>query len=415
MPESIKKRFCALLRTSSKIHLVTGPTGSGKTSTLYAGLLYLRDGTTRIVTIEDPIEYRMQGVSQIQVNSKIDMTFAAALRSVLRQDPDVVLVGEIRDSETAITATQVSQTGHLVLSTLHTNNAIAAITRLKDLGIQPFLISSSLGSVTAQRLVRKICKHCLTPCTPEQKAKAEKLGLSTAKLQSSRGCDECGDTGFKGRQGIYSFLEISPEISRAIHDDAGEAQLEKLAREHGFVSLEEAGLKLVEEGITTLEELERVVGLLEHQVLKPEVEKPKAFKPETLKEAGVIQKRKLLLVDDDADLRSLYSHILKMQMFDVSQAVDGQAALESVYEHIPDVIVLDLMMPRMNGKEVLERLRSNPQTRNIPVLMLTATSSEDAELESIKGGADDFVSKASRTEVIVARINRLLNRSSEHS
>lgn len=407
MPENIKKRFCSLLRTSSKIHLVTGPTGSGKTSTLYAGLLYLRDGTTRIVTIEDPIEYRMQGVSQIQVNSKIDMTFATALRSVLRQDPDVVLVGEIRDAETAITATQVSQTGHLVLSTLHTNNAIAAITRLKDLGIQPFMISSSLGSVTAQRLVRKLCASCKTTATAEQKTRAQKLGLSTASLASTKGCDDCADTGYKGRQGIYSFLEITPEISRAIHEDAGEAQLEKLARNHGYISLEEAGLKLVEEGITTLDELERVVGLLEQNL-----EKPQAIKSENQREIGVIQKRKLLLVDDDADLRSLYSHILKMQMFDVSQAVDGQSALESVYQHIPDVIVLDLMMPKMNGKEVLERLRADPQTRNIPVLMLTASSSEEAELEAIKGGADDFVSKASRTEVIVARINRLLNRMS---
>lgn len=405
MPEGIKNRFCALLRTSSKIHLVTGPTGSGKTSTLYAGLLYLRDGTTRIVTIEDPIEYRMQGVSQIQVNAKIDMTFAAALRSVLRQDPDVVLVGEIRDAETAITATQVSQTGHLVLSTLHTNNAIAAVTRLKDLGIQPFMISSSLGSVTAQRLVRKLCKHCKTSSTAEQKAGAERLGLSTDKLASAKGCDQCADTGYKGRQGIYSFLEITPEISRAIHEDRGEAQLEKLARNYGYISLEEAGLELVEQGITTLEELERVVGLLEQAAKEPEM-----LRPDSIREAGVIQKRKLLLVDDDEGLRSLYSHILQMQMFDVSQAVDGHSALEAVYQQIPDVIVLDLLMPQMNGKEVLERLRADPQTRDIPVLMLTASSSEDAELEAIKGGADDFVSKTSRTEVIVARINRLLNR-----
>jgi type II secretory ATPase GspE/PulE/Tfp pilus assembly ATPase PilB-like protein/ActR/RegA family two-component response regulator len=416
MPEDIKKRFCGLLRTSSKVHLVTGPTGSGKTSTLYAGLLYLRDGTTRIVTIEDPIEYRMQGVSQIQVNSKIDMTFATALRSVLRQDPDVVLVGEIRDAETAITATQVSQTGHLVLSTLHTNNAIAAITRLKDLGIQPFLISSSLGSVIAQRLVRKICKHCKTEATALDKERAARLGISESKVVGSKGCDECGDSGFKGRLGIFSFLEITPEISRAIHESASEDEIERLARIHGFVSLEEAGLKLVEQGVTTFDELERVVGLLERppggaiQEAKAEVVDAKQLK---LKEPGIIQKRKVLLVDDDADLRSLYSHILEMQMFDVTQAIDGKACLDTVYQQTPDVIVLDLMMPRMSGKEVLERLRADPQTRNIPVLMLTASASEDSELELIKGGADDFVSKASRTEVIVARINRLLNRAAD--
>ena len=413
MPEEIRGRFCDMLKTSSKVHLVTGPTGSGKTSTLYAGLLFLHDGKTRIITIEDPIEYRIPGVSQIQVNSKIDMTFAKALRSVLRQDPDIVLVGEIRDSETAITATQVAQTGHLVLSTLHTNNAIAAITRLRDLGIKSFLISSSLGSVTAQRLVRRLCTSCLVDATPEEVSRAEKMKLKTDKLKTSKGCEKCSDTGFTGRMGIFSFLEITHEIAQAIHDDVSEDGIETLARRHGYISLEEAGLQLVEEGMTTFDELERSVGPLsrldQSRVPRLHFDTAKNNVPEKAK-GGAIQKRKLLLVDDDVDLRSLYAHILELQMFDVKQAVDGLMALDAVYNDPPDVIVLDIMMPKMNGFEVVERLRSDTKTRNIPILMLTASTSDDAELDLIKKGADDFVSKTSRAEIIVARVNRLVNR-----
>jgi len=429
MPDSIKKGFCAMLRTSSKVHLVTGPTGSGKTSTLYAGLLFLRDGKTRIITIEDPIEYRIQGVSQIQVNSKIEMTFAKALRSVLRQDPDIVLVGEIRDGETAITATQVAQTGHLVLSTLHTNNAIAAITRLRDLGIQPFLISSSLGSITAQRLVRRLCLHCQEQTSAAEIAQAKRFGVSPERMKRAKGCEECGRSGFQGRIGIFSFLEITPQIAQAIHDNASEEKIESLARSDGYVSLEEAGLRLVEQGVTTFQELERIVGPLDKldsaKVRSPSKEDrvkedkglapalPAPILPMLVKKSakdGGIQKRKVLLVDDDPDLRMIYNDILQLQMFDVVQANDGVQALDAVYREVPDVIVLDVMMPKMGGMEVVERLRSDPQTRKIPVLMLTASAAEELELDLLKKGADDFVSKTARSEVIVARINRLANR-----
>lgn len=381
MPEEIEARFTKMLRSPSKVHLVTGPTGSGKTSSLYAGLLYLRDGTNRIITIEDPIEYRIPGVSQIQVNTKIGMTFASALRSILRQDPDVILLGEIRDGETASTAMQVAQTGHLVLSTLHTNSAPAAITRLRDLGIESYVIASGIGSITAQRLVRRLCTYC----------------------QKAEGCEECGHTGYRGRIAIFSFLEMTPVIVNAIREGASEEVIANLARENGYFSLEESGLALVEAGITSLKELERVLGPIDRRVVEELDSIPSIV-------SSGIQKRKLLLVDDDDDLRMMFQYIFEAQMFDVVQARDGKGALEAVYSNPPDVIVLDVMMPGMNGHDVVERLKGDRRTRNIPVLMLTAASTEDLELEFMKKGADDFVSKSSRSELIIARINRLLNR-----
>jgi len=394
MPEQVQARFCRMLKGSSKVHLVTGPTGSGKTSTLYGGLLYVRDGSHRLMTIEDPIEYRLTGVSQIQVNAKVGMSFASALRSILRQDPDVILVGEIRDQETASTVMQVAQTGHLVLSTLHTNSAPAAITRLIDLGLEPFLIASSLGSITAQRLVRRLCPSC----TIESKDKRnERFGVSAPK--SSTGCEVCHGAGFKGRIGIYSFLEITSDIVTAIREGASEAEIEKLAKQNGFQTLEEAGLELVRAGVTSLAELERVLGPLENEV----VHKPSA-------EFKGIERRKLLLVDDDDDLRILFNMVFEAQMFDVTQAADGYEALSKIYQNKPDVIVLDYMMPKLSGLDVIERLRSDPRTRDIPVLMLTASGSDELEVNLLKRGADDFVSKTARTEVITARINRLINR-----
>jgi general secretion pathway protein E len=190
--------------------LVTGPTGSGKTTTLYAALSRLNASTTNIMTVEDPIEYDLAGVGQTQVNARIDMTFAKALRAILRQDPDVIMIGEIRDLETAQIAVQASLTGHLVLATLHTNDAAAAVTRLLDMGIEPFLLSSSLLGVMAQRLVRKLCTHCKA---------------ATAGHWHAVGCDRCGHTGYQGRVGVYELLETNEKIRAQIHNQASEADI----------------------------------------------------------------------------------------------------------------------------------------------------------------------------------------------
>ena len=220
--------------------LTCGPTGSGKTSTLYATLLTMRDGSTNIISIEDPIEYRIPGINQIPVQPKNGVTFATGLRSALRQDPDVVMVGEIRDAETATIAMQAAQTGHVVLSTIHTNSASASVTRLKDLGVEPYLCSSSLGGVLAQRLLRRVCKRCCVPAPDSVIKELEKYGLSEAHPTSAgTGCEECSFSGYHGRIGVYSYLSITNEVRELIRAGASEPKIEEAARREGFKNLSE--------------------------------------------------------------------------------------------------------------------------------------------------------------------------------
>jgi len=244
-----------LLCRSSGIILVTGPTGSGKSTTLYAALNRLNSPDKNIITIEDPIEYQLKGIGQIQVNPKIDLTFANGLRSILRQDPDIIMVGEIRDAETAEIAIQASLTGHLVLSTLHTNDSPTAVTRLIDMGIEPFLVASSLSAVLAQRLVRVICPHC----REEVKAVREYPGISLPPvIYRGRGCDACFGLGTLGRTGIYELLLIDPEICSMIIRRAPAGEIKEYAVARGMKTLREDGLAKVAAGITTVEEVMRV-------------------------------------------------------------------------------------------------------------------------------------------------------------
>jgi general secretion pathway protein E len=234
-----------LVKQPHGIVLVTGPTGSGKTTTLYAMLSRLDASTTNITTVEDPIEYDVEGIAQTQVNARIDMSFARALRAILRQDPDVIMIGEIRDLETAQIAVQASLTGHLVLATLHTNDSISAVTRLLDMGIEPFLLSSSLLGILAQRLLRKLCVEC---------RRQEGAGGQWR----AAGCPGCGQVGYVGRTGIYELLEIDERLRAAIHARQGEQRLRELARARGFRTLTEDGARWVAAGVTSGEELLRV-------------------------------------------------------------------------------------------------------------------------------------------------------------
>jgi general secretion pathway protein E len=262
-----------LIHRPHGIILVTGPTGSGKTTTLYSALTDLNDQTRNILTAEDPIEFQLDGIGQTQVNNKVDMTFAKSLRAMLRQDPDVVMVGEIRDLETAEIAVQASLTGHLVLSTLHTNTAIGAVTRLQDMGVEPFLLSSSLIGVVAQRLVRTLCTHCHGwQAADNEQAKlfteigiaanatntgTEKLVENTINLPKPIGCDKCNNSGFKGRTAIYEVVPIDDTLRRMIHSNTAEYELEEYARQQ-TPSIRADGLRKVIEGRTTLEEVLRV-------------------------------------------------------------------------------------------------------------------------------------------------------------
>ena len=241
------------------IVLVTGPTGSGKTTTLYAALTRLNDRQHNIMTVEDPVEYYLDGISQTHVNTRVEMTFARGLRAILRQDPDIVMVGEIRDLETAEIAVQASLTGHLVLSTLHTNSAVGAVTRLRDMGVEPFLLSSSLIGVLAQRLVRLLCKTCKQPYVPPA-ADCQRFGFSTDKpptLYTGVGCANCNHSGYSGRTGIYELLEVDEKMRAMIHDGAGEQALESYAHASQR-SLFQDGMRRVLAGDTSLEEVLRV-------------------------------------------------------------------------------------------------------------------------------------------------------------
>jgi general secretion pathway protein E len=257
MPPAAAEAFCAALREPNGIVLVTGPTGSGKTTTLYAGLRLLNDRSRNILTIEDPVEYAVEGVGQTQVNAKVGMTFAAGLRAILRQDPNVVMVGEVRDGETAQIATQAALTGHLVLSTVHTNDAIGAVTRLRDLGVEPFLLASTLRVILAQRLVRRLCPQCRRPA-PADASAASAIGLPpNATVHRAVGCPACAGTGYAGRVGLFELVRIDDTLRRLISANATEADLSA----HAFASsptLAQAARDAVAQGLTTIEEALRV-------------------------------------------------------------------------------------------------------------------------------------------------------------
>jgi len=259
MPDTLLVKLQSLLNKPHGILLVTGPTGSGKTTTLYAGLSILNNESRNILTIEDPIEYDIDGIGQTQVNTKADMSFAKGLRAILRQDPDVVMVGEIRDLETAQIAVQASLTGHLVLSTLHTNTAVGAISRLTDMKVEPFLLASSLLGVLAQRLVRKLCPDCKQQ-GEASKADKQYLGLTdlaTQPIWQAVGCAKCNNTGYLGRTGIYELLTVDEPLREMIHNAVAEPDIVKYMRQD-TASMRDYGYTLVKEGITTLEEVLRV-------------------------------------------------------------------------------------------------------------------------------------------------------------
>ncbi len=261
MSDDLLAQFKASLQTPNGIVLVTGPTGSGKTTTLYAALNLLNDRTRNILTVEDAIEYAMDGVGQTQVNAKIGMTFAAGLRAILRQDPDIVMVGEIRDAETAQIAVQASLTGHLVFSTVHTNDAVAAITRLKDMGVEPYLLASTLRAIVAQRLVRRLCPLCKKPSIigPHEKALLRTIGAEDATVYEGAGCPQCRGSGYVGRIGLYEFVAVDDEIRRQIHAGATEQELAA----HAFrtsAPLLHSGLRCVASGVTSLSDVLRAAN-----------------------------------------------------------------------------------------------------------------------------------------------------------
>jgi type II secretory ATPase GspE/PulE/Tfp pilus assembly ATPase PilB-like protein len=445
--DSVKR----LLENHEGIILVTGPTGSGKTTTLYSCINQIKSEGVNIVTVEDPVEYRMQGIVQVQVQEKAGLTFASALRSILRQDPNVVLIGEIRDRETAQIAVQASLTGHLVLSTLHTNDAANAVTRLVDIGVEAYKIAAALRGVLAQRLMRKLCPTCKEVWMETPADRLRPWVPTGTPLYRAAGCPDCAMTGYRGRFSIVEVLTVSAEVERRIAAGETAEHIAGAARRSGMKGLWDSGLAHVLRGESTLDELTRVVDIPEVDERPPEAaaaarrstgggkaqpgsshgaavaftEPAHSASPEELtahfelleepeppRVSGPhgLPARKVLLVDDEDSLRKVVKDLLERDGYIVSEARDGVQALDQVDRVGPDIIVLDLNMPGLDGYGVLSHLRSRPATADIPVIVLTAKSDEDNEVRVFELGADDFLTKPFRARALSARLEAVLGR-----
>jgi type II secretory ATPase GspE/PulE/Tfp pilus assembly ATPase PilB-like protein/ActR/RegA family two-component response regulator len=395
--------------------LVTGPTGSGKSSTLYTALNSIKSSTNNIITLEDPIEVQVDGVNQMQVNARAGVTFASGLRSILRQDPNVILIGEIRDQETADIALGAAQTGHLLLSTLHTNDATATITRLFDLGIQPFLIAASLIGIVAQRLVRRVCPACVAPQRPSDEA-IEKIGGPSwlppdGKWVAGHGCDECGQSGLKGRIAIHEVLAVTDEVRELISNRAAEHVIRKSAQRNGMRTLLEDGIDKAAMGLTTLDEVLRVVsfGDPSGRVAGP---KPSADGVAPAAEgAPAVAGGRVLVVEDSPTIVQVVKYFLELEGFEVLVAENGLLGLEMALRERPDVIVSDVMMPGMGGVDMVKAIRADPGMANVRILMLTSEASVEAETEGLAAGADDYILKPVEPRRLAARVKALRARS----
>jgi type II secretory ATPase GspE/PulE/Tfp pilus assembly ATPase PilB-like protein/CheY-like chemotaxis protein len=396
--------------------LVTGPTGSGKTTTLYAMLNELKDGKVNIVTVEDPVEYDIAGVSQIQVNEAQGLTFATSLRSVLRQDPDIVLVGEIRDQETAKTAVQAGLSGHLVLSTLHTNDAPSAVVRLRDIGVDAFKVATVLKGIVAQRLVRRLCDACATPVPvdslpPEARPPAGRAAIP----RKAAGCKACNGLGYKGRLAVLELLPVDDAVARAIDSGLHTDAIAAAGRRAGMRTLWESGLLRVWSGQTSLDELVRVLG----ERVGEEIHEPPAAEPAVVPApvqravaaspsagSGAIR---VLVADDDPQMRRLIRTVLEREGFEVIEAADGLDALDAVEQSSPGLVLLDMDMPRLDGMGVLEEIRARVRTATLPVIFLTAQTG-DTEAQALELGADDFLAKPVQPRSLTARVRAVLKR-----
>jgi type IV pilus assembly protein PilB len=452
--------FEVMLSRPQGMILVTGPTGSGKSSTLYTALNWVKSPTKNIITVEDPIEYQLDGINQVQINTKAGVTFAAGLRSILRQDPNIILVGEIRDQETAGIALEAAQTGHLLLSTLHTNDAPGTISRLFDLGIEPFLISSAVIGILAQRLVRTPCPFCKVSQLPSADAIEKAGGASRlppdAQWVAGRGCEACQQSGSKGRLAIHELLVVDDEIRELISRRAPEHAIRKAARNAGMRTLVEDGILKAAQGLTTLEDVVRVVAADDAAAHKEQATKPEPGRPgrpspagdnttmnkneaaglgalsspddvervaeietddapspvtgQTDKPGDSEGKQRVLVVEDSPTVASVVKYFLELEGFQVVVAKDGNVGLEAAKRDHPRVIVTDYDMPGMDGIAMVKALRAEAATRDIAVLMLTSEASVEKETQALEAGVDDYIQKPVEPRRLAARVKSVLAR-----
>jgi type IV pilus assembly protein PilB len=405
LSESNRRLLGSFLGSAQGMILVTGPTGSGKSSTLYSAVNTIKSKANNIITLEDPIEIQIPGVNQMQVNVRAGVTFASGLRSVLRQDPNVILVGEIRDRETAEIAIGAAQTGHLLLSTLHTNDAVATLTRLGDLGVEPFMLSASLLGVVAQRLVRRVCPSCAIPQPPSPGSLA-KVGAVPADAQwmAGSGCDDCGQSGYKGRIAIHEVFAINDELRGLIASRAAEHVIKRAAVRAGMRTLLDDGIEKAARGSTTLDEVLRVVASGDSNEAAREVPVASAAISPLPPVAG----GRVLVVEDSATIATVVKYFLELEGFDVSLAVDGSEGLKVARQDHPDVIVADVNMPGISGVDMVKALRDGGCRARI--LMLTSESTVDRETDAFAAGADDYLVKPVEPRRLAARVKALRQR-----
>jgi len=439
------KRLNDLVSLREGIVLVTGPTGSGKTTTLYSALRQIQQRAVNIVTVEDPVEYKLQGIVQVQVNEKAGLNFANALRSILRQDPDVILIGEVRDKETAGIAVQASLTGHLVLTTLHTIDASSSIARLVDIGVEPYKIAAALKGVVAQRLLRRLCQACRQQSTDSVSDRMRRWLPAGMTLYKAVGCPECSQTGYHGRMAVMEVLTVTGNIERVIANGEIADVIAETARADGMKTLWESGIEHVRAGETSLDELLRVVEppvevpvrrshpprdsgaepartrsdgstrSPSHTPSRAPVVRPPTSLPDDalqllddLFDETFSAKKTVLLVEDEEPLRHVLRELLEREGFTVVEASDGVQALDEVDRSAPDVVVLDLNLPRLDGYGVLNHLRARPSTAKLPVIVLTAKGDEENEVRVFETGANDFLAKPFRPRALSARLRALL-------
>jgi type IV pilus assembly protein PilB len=421
--EDIQRAFEQLLLHAQGMILVTGPTGSGKTTTLYAALNWLKSPMKNIVTVENPVEFQIPGLTQVQIDPKAGMTFAAGLRSILRQDPDIILVGEIRDRETAGVAAEASQTGHLLLSTLHTNDAPTTITRLIDLDIEPFKIASSLTGILAQRLLRQVCPFCSVAYEPPAKVLAELQDGPPlpphAQWKTAKGCDACYQSGFKGRVAIHELLVMTEDLRELITQKVPDHVIRNAARQHGMRTLHEDGIAKAALGLTTLEEVWRVAprlatrqapvplvsgGARQSASHPPAVAAPSVAAPP----APPAGQPHLLVLEDDADTQALLQMYLDKEGYAVTLANDGIEAFLHLGKQHFDLILSDINMPNLDGIKLLEL--KNQKGITTPVIFLTADSTAAQEQKCLELGAIDYIQKPLQKAILLLRIKRALGR-----
>ncbi len=393
-PEIVTRLRQVLARPDGLV-LATGPTGSGKTSLLYAALHHLTTGYTNIISVEDPVERRIGGVNQIAVNNRNGTTFSSVLRSVLRQDPNVIMVGEIRDAEVAGIVGQAAYTGHLVLSSLHTSDSASAITRLFNLGLEPFRIAESLAAIVAQRLVRRLCPVCRVALAPDEaRALGEAHGLASVPFVAGPGCETCRQTGYVGRRPVAEMLVPDDAMRDAIAKGATATEIRAAMHATGSHNMRYAGLQLVLSGETTIDELNRVL----------------ADDGRTIAPGASHARRRILVADDDKMIRMLVKLLLEREGYEVLEAENGRHAVEVVRQYQPDLMLCDLVMPEADGFTAIAQTRLQPAGATLPILVLTAEQGPGVEQRVLEVGADDYLVKPFDPDILLARVRAAFRR-----